>query len=61
MVMRPRANRGLHRYGSCPKLVCAGAGVRNRSRARHAGRLRCIGIQFTGSNDADSVLLPVGH
>ena len=42
-----------------PELARAGSRVSYRGGAIHAWRLRCVRVEFTRVNDANSVMLPV--
>ncbi len=56
VMMRAGASRRLHGNRSRPQLIGAGTRVRDGRRPAHTRSLRSIGIQFSRSNDADSIL-----
>ena len=61
MMMRSRFRIGLDRHRSCPQLVGTGAGMRNRRRARHPRRLRCIQIERVTPYNTNAIEALVGH
>ncbi len=59
VMMRTGLGVRLDDDRSRPQLRCAGAGVRDGRGSGHAGRLRCVRIEGSGSDDLDPVLVPV--
>jgi hypothetical protein len=62
VMVRAGFGVGLDDYRAGPKFLRADFGVRNGLGARHARRLRRVGIQVAGAHDAQPVIFPVrGH
>ena len=58
-MMRPSLGVGLDHHGARPQLARSGSSVSDGRRARHAGSLRRVGIEFAGGDDLDAVMFPV--
>jgi hypothetical protein len=59
VVVSAGAGCGLDHDGSRPELVGASASVRDRRRARHAGRLGSIAVELTGAHNPYTACFPV--
>src|ERR1051326_5641057 len=60
VVVRSGRRARLHDHRPGPEFLRSRAGIGNGSGTRHAGCLRCIGIQLASADDANAMLLPIG-
>ncbi len=59
VVMRSGFRVGMHDDGASPKFLRTHARMGNGFGACHTARLRSIGVEFAGANDANAVPLPI--
>ena len=60
VMMRARLGLGMDDHRPGPELLRAGARMRDRRRAIHAGRLRGVGVELVARDDAHAVQPPFG-
>ena len=61
VMVRTGAGVGGYHYGPGPQLISSGARVGDGGSARHASRLRSVGIEFARTHNTDSVFFPIRH
>src|SRR5277367_6510843 len=59
MMVRSGFGIRMHHHRASPQLVCPRACMSDGRGARHARRLRCVRVELAGSDDLDSVFVPI--